>query len=72
MGASVEADIAEEGQKAIKYTNEIIKGIGAGDKINIPEPKVSSGASISADNRWSVNTGHTVNRSGEFSWLKNE
>jgi Tfp pilus assembly protein PilF len=72
MGASVEADIAEEGQKAIKYTNEIINGIGAGDKINIPEPKVSSGASISADNRWSVNSGHTVNRSGEFSWLKNE
>lgn len=72
MGASVEADIAEEGQEAIKYTNEIIKGIRAGEKINIPEPKISSGASISADNRWSVNTGHTVNRSGEFSWLKNE
>lgn len=83
MGASIEADIQKEGKEALKYTNEIVKEVSKNlalerrDKqgklieTKIPTPALSSGANISADNRWSVNSGYNVERSSEFSWLKN-
>lgn len=71
VGASAEADIGEHGKEAIEYANEIAKVASGGKSDGIPEPKVSTGASVSADNRWSVNTGYTVERSTSFSWLEN-
>lgn len=83
MGASVAADVDKNAKDAINYTNEIVKevtkdmGLEKKDKsgkpveVKIPEPKISTGASISADNRWSVNSGYSVERSSQFSWLKN-
>ncbi len=70
MGASAEADLGDDAKQAIEYTNELAKGLGMEKNVNIPEPKVSTGASVSAENRWGVNSGYTVERSGEFSWLK--
>jgi tetratricopeptide (TPR) repeat protein len=71
MGASVEADIDKNAKDAAKYMNEIAKEMGL-KNVKIPEPKLSTGASISADNRWSVNSGYSVERSSQFSWLKNK
>ncbi len=66
MAASVEADIGKEGNEALGYINEIAKGAD----IDIPEPKLSAGASISADNRVGVNSGYSAHSAGELSGLK--
>ena len=66
MAASVEADIGKEGKEALGYINEIAKGAN----VEIPAPKLSAGASISADNRVSVNSGYSAHTSGELSGVK--
>lgn len=64
MAASVEADIGKEGKEALTYINEM----GKAADFKIPEPKISAGASMSADNRSGVNSG--AEHSIEFSGLK--
>jgi len=66
VAASVEADIGKEGKEALGYINEIAKGAN----VEIPEPKLSAGASISADNRVGVNSGYSAHTSGELSGIK--
>lgn len=66
MSASVEADIGKEGNEALGYINEIAKGAD----VEIPEPKLSAGASISADNRVGVNSGYSGHTAAELSGLK--
>lgn len=66
VASSVEADIGKEGKEALGYINEIAKGAN----VEIPEPKLSTGASISADNRISVNSGYSAHTSGELSGIK--
>lgn len=66
MASSVEADIGKEGKEALGYINEIAKGAN----VKIPEPKLSAGASISADNRVGVSSGYSAHTSGELSGIK--
>lgn len=66
VASSVEADIGKEGKEALGYINEIAKGVD----VKIPEPKLSAGASLSADNRLGVNSGYSGKTSSEFSGLR--
>jgi hypothetical protein len=66
VASSVEADIGKEGKEALDYINEIAKGVD----VKIPEPKLSAGASISADNRIGINSGYSAHTSGELSGIK--
>ena len=67
MAASVEADIGEDGSEALGLINEIAKGTG----VEIPEPKIAAGVSISADNRMGTNSGYSGGASGTLSGLRN-
>lgn len=67
MAGSVEADIGEDGSEALGYINEIAKGTG----VEIPEPKISAGVSISAENRMGTNSGYSGGTSGTLSGMRN-
>lgn len=70
FSGSVKADIQKDGEEGINLYNELAKVAGAGGTIKIPQPKLETGASVSAENRWSVNSGYSVERSTDFTWLK--
>ena len=67
MAASVEADIGEDGNEALGLINEIAKGTG----VEIPEPKIAAGVSISANSRMGTNSGYSGGTSGTLSGLRN-
>ena len=68
MAGSVSADIGEDGNEALGLINEIAKGTG----VEIPEPKIAAGVSISANNRMGTNSGYSGGTSGKLSGLANK
>ncbi len=65
MAASIEADFKNSGDEATGFINEIVNGAD----VQINAPKVTTGASISADNRVGVNSGFSGSIKGKFSSL---
>jgi hypothetical protein len=65
MSATMEADFAITGAETEGLINQVLKGAD----VQIEAPKVTTGATLSADNRWGVNSGYSASSSNEFTSL---
>jgi Tfp pilus assembly protein PilF/protein-tyrosine-phosphatase len=65
MSATMEAEFAETGAETEGLINQVLKGAD----VQLDAPKVTTGATMSADNRWGVNSGYSASSSNELSSL---
>lgn len=72
MGASVETDFQKEAKEAKDLYNEIDAMVDPKGKLQAYQPKLSTGAEVKTSNRWGVNSGYTVERETDFTWIGTE